>query len=155
MALRDIVLDSDPMLRFKSRPVEKFDQKLSKLLDDMYQTMVHNNGCGLAAPQVGILRRIAVVEADNVFIEMINPKIIRSEGEQIGQEACLSVKDKSCFVNRPYVIEIEYFDRLGKKQTKKVEGFAARACCHEIDHLDGILFYDKECQAPADEPFED
>lgn len=144
MALRDIVLDSDPQLRKKSRPVEVFDAKLGKLLDDMRQTMHANDGCGLAAPQVGILRRLAVVEVDDEYLELVNPIIEKQSGEQIGPEACLSVKNRSCNVNRPYRITVAYLDRNGKPHRKSFEGFIARACCHEIDHLDGILFYDKE-----------
>ena len=144
MALRDIVMDTNPQLRKVSRPVTAFDAKLAKLLDDMRQTMHAADGCGLAAPQVGILRRLAVVEADDVYLELINPTFVETSGEQIGPEACLSVKDRSCDVKRPYRITIAYQNRDGKPMRKTLEGFVARACCHEMDHLDGVLFYDKE-----------
>lgn len=144
MALRNIVLDTDPQLRKKSREVVEFDAKLGKLLDDMRETMIKADGCGLAAPQIGILRRICVVETGDFFLEMINPKIIKASGSQISAEGCLSVKNRSCLVERPKCITVDYYDRHGKHHVKEVENFPAKACCHEIDHLDGILFYDKE-----------
>ena len=144
MAIRNIVTDSDPQLRKISREVVSFDEKLHKLLDDMRETMHKADGCGLAAPQVGILRRACIVETGDFFIEMMNPVILEASGSQISGEACLSVKNRSCLVDRPTYIKVEYFDRYGEKHIKEVENFAARAFCHEIDHLDGILFYDKE-----------
>ena len=143
MALRDIVTDPNPTLRKKCREVEVFDEKLGKLLDDMKETMRHADGVGLAGPQVGILRRVAVVEVDDFYIEFVNPVIVKQKGEQDGGEACLGVPERSANVNRPYKVTVEYQDRYGKNMTVTAEGFIARAFCHEIDHLDGILFYDR------------
>ena len=126
MALRDIVKDPDPVLRRRSRPVEVFDGKLAKLLDDMHETMLAADGVGLAAPQVGLLRRIAVIETEDGYFEFINPSIVASSGSQRGAEGCLSVPGRNEIVVRPMI-----------------EGLTARACCHEFDHLDGILYYDK------------
>lgn len=142
MALRDIVMDPDPILRKKCREVVYFDQKLHKLLDDMKETMNNANGVGLAGPQVGILRRLAVVEVDDFYVELINPKIIEASGEQLGLEGCLSVDEEHCKVLRPMKVKVQYFDRNGIEQIVEVVGLSARACCHEIDHLDGILYYD-------------
>ncbi len=143
MALRDIVTDPSETLRKKCRPVEIFDEKLGKLLDDMRETMIHADGVGLAAPQVGILRRIAVVQVDDFYIELINPVIVKTKGSQIGPEACLSVPGKNCNVKRPYKVTVDYQDRHGKEMSVTAEDFIARAFCHEIDHLDGVLYYDK------------
>ncbi len=144
MALRDIVIDGDNILRKKCRPVTEFDEKLAKLLDDMRETMHKADGVGLAAPQIGIARSLAVVEVEDFFIELVNPVITKQKGEQIGPEACLSVPNKSCNVKRPFYIEVKYQDRHGNYMLLKAEEFIARACCHEIDHLSGILYYDKE-----------
>ena len=114
MAIRKIVKDTDPQLRKKSREVTVFDDKLHKLLDDMRETMIAANGCGLAAPQVGILRKICIVETEDFFIEMINPRITRSAGSQISPEGCLSVDNRNCYVERPKYITVEYDDRNGK-----------------------------------------
>ena len=144
MALRQIVKDTDPQIRKHSREVTAFDQKLATLLDDMRETMLKNDGVGLAGVQVGILRRIAVVEtSQDFFRELINPVILEEKGEQEGIEGCLSVDNYNCYVIRPNQITLEYYDRFGKKHKEVVEGFNARACCHEIDHMDGILFKDK------------
>ncbi|MDE5654894.1 MAG: peptide deformylase [Clostridia bacterium] len=146
MALRDIVVEPNPTLRKKCRPVEVFDEKLGKLLDDMRDTMIHADGVGLAGPQVGILRRVAVVQVDDFYIEFVNPEIVKRKGKQIGPEACLSVPGKSCEVKRPNEVTVYYQDRYGKKMSVTAEGFIARAFCHEIDHLDGILYYDHSSQ---------
>ncbi|MEG1609340.1 MAG: peptide deformylase [Clostridia bacterium] len=139
MAIRDIIQDGNPLLRKISREVTCFDEKLCKLLDDLKQTMQKAEGVGLAAPQVGLLRRAVVV----------NPKIVSEEGQQVGAEGCLSVATrKQCNVKRPFKVTVEYCDRNGKPQVLKAEGFVARACCHEIDHLNGILFIDRK-QDPA------
>ena len=143
MALRDIVTDPSETLRKKCRPVEIFDEKLGKLLDDMRETMIHADGVGLAAAQVGILRRIAVVQVDDFYIELINPVIVKTKGSQIGPEACLSVPGKNCNVKRPYKVTVDYQDRHGKEMSVTAKDFIARAFCHEIDHLDGVLYYDK------------
>ena len=144
MALRQIVKENDPQIRKHSREVTNFDEKLAILLDDMRETMIKNDGVGLAGVQVGILRRVAVVEtSDEFFRELVNPVILKESGSQEGIEGCLSVDNYNCYVIRPEKITLEYFDRHGKKHKETVEGFNARACCHEIDHMDGILFKDK------------
>ncbi len=143
MALRDIVKDGNPVLRKKSREVEVFDEKLGKLLDDMHETMIAADGCGLAAPQVGLLKRVAVVEVDGDYFEFVNPVIISQSGSQQGPEGCLSVPGRSEEVIRPYKITVIFQDRKGNKLKGTFEDFLARACCHEFDHLDGILYYDK------------
>ncbi len=144
MAIRDIVKDGEPILRKRCREVEVFDEKLCKLLDDMKDTLDKADGVGLAAPQVGILKRVVIVEFEDFFLEMVNPVITKQSGEQIGQEACLSVPGKSCDVKRPNRLTCVYQTRTGKKKEITVEDFIARIFCHEIDHLDGILYYDKE-----------
>lgn len=143
MALRDIVKDGNPVLRKKSREVTVFDEKLGKLLDDMHETMIAADGCGLAGPQVGLLKRVAVVETEDGYFEFVNPVIVSQSGSQQGPEGCLSVPGRSEEVIRPYKITVVFQDRKGNKFNGKFEGFTARACCHEFDHLDGILYYDK------------
>jgi len=143
MALRDIVTDPNETLRKKCRPVEIFDEKLGRIFDDMRQTMNRADGVGLAGPQIGLLRRIAVVEVDDFYIEFVNPVIVKTKGTQVGPEGCLSVPGKQSNVKRPFKVIVEYQDRHGKHMSVTAEGFIARAFCHEIDHLDGILYYDK------------
>lgn len=142
MAIRKIVIDGDEILRKTCKPVDSFGAKLNNLLDDMHETMKKADGCGLAAPQIGILRRVAVIEYGDTYLELINPVIVYREGEQTGYEGCLSVPDKSADITRPMIVKVEHYDRNGKKQLTTASGMVARACCHEIDHLDGILFYD-------------
>ena len=144
MAIRDIVKDGEPILRKKCRPVEVFDEKLAKLLDDMKETLDKADGVGLAAPQVGILKRVVIVAFEDFFLEMVNPVITAQSGAQIGQEACLSVPGKSCDVKRPDKLTCKYQTRKGEHKEITVKDFIARIFCHEIDHLDGILYYDKE-----------
>jgi len=150
MAIRDIVKDGEPLLRKKSRPVEKFDGKLASLLDDMLETMRLADGVGIAAPQVGILRQAVICELEvedseeGEILEMINPVILKKKGKQVGQEGCLSVPGKRCDVMRPEMIVVSFQDRKGEKHTRTFEGFNAVVASHEIDHLSGILFYDKE-----------
>ena len=143
MAIRNIVKDGDPILKKRCRPVEKFDNKLATLLDDMAETMHKANGVGLAAPQVGILKRCAVIDIGEGRIELVNPKIIKEEGSQTGTEGCLSVPGEWGEVERPQKVTVEAFDRHGKKFTITGEDLLARAFCHELDHLDGKLFLDK------------
>ena len=143
MALRDIVTDPNETLRKKCRPVEIFDEKLGRIFDDMRQTMNRADGVGLAGPQIGLLRRIAVVEVDDFYIEFVNPVIVKTKGTQVGPEGCLSVPGKQSNVKRPFKVTVEYQDRHGTHMSVTAEGFIARAFCHEIDHLDGILYYDK------------
>ncbi len=150
MAIRDIINDTDPQLRKKSREVTEYDVKLHKLLDDMYDTMEEADGVGLAAPQVGILRKVIVIDTGDVFIEAINPRICGVAGSQISVEGCLSVPSNNCEVSRPMHVMAEYFDRNGTKVFKELSGLDARAYCHEIDHLNGVLFYDREYKGLQD-----
>ena len=143
MAIRNVVQVGDDVLRQKCFPVEVFDEKLHALLDDMKDTVKKEEGAGLAAPQVGILRRMAVVDAEEGYFELINPVIVQQKGEQTGWEGCLSVRGKSGVVSRPMKVTVVYQDRFGEKQLIKAKGFFARAICHELDHLDGILYIDK------------
>ncbi len=143
MARRNIVKMGDPLLKKVSRPVEKFDEKLHQLLDDMWETLHIEEGLGLAAPQVGILKRVAIIEWEDLTFELINPKLVKSSGRCVDNEGCLSVPDFRGLVARPKTIDIEYFDRFGKKQSLHAEDYFARVFLHEMDHLDGILFADK------------
>ncbi len=143
MALRNIVKDGDPVLRKKCREVTEFNERLNVLLDDMKETLLLANGAGLAAPQVGVLKRVAIVSVDDAFYELINPEIIKTEGEEVSPEGCLSLPGICGTVNRPYKVTVRAQDRFGKTFTASGEGLLARAFCHEIDHLDGILFKDK------------
>ena len=143
MAIRNIVKDGDPILKKRCRPVEKFDNKLATLLDDMAETMHKANGVGLAAPQVGILRRIVLVDTGDEVLELINPEIIAAEGEQQEVEGCLSVPDVWGVTDRPMKVTVRAMNRDGKEFTVTGEGLVARCFCHELDHLDGHLFTDK------------
>ncbi len=140
MAIRNIVKDGDSILNKKCRPVEKFDPKLADLLDDMAETMHLANGVGLAAPQVGILRRIVVIDVGDGVIELINPQIIAYSGEQEGVEGCLSFPGEWGITKRPQYVKVKAFDRNGNEFTKDGKDLLAKAFCHEIDHLNGIVF---------------
>lgn len=147
MALRNILTEGDPTLNKTSRPVVKFDNRLHVLLDDMAETLNTSNGVGLAAPQVGVLRRVVLVVETNVpegeeefIIELINPEIISAEGEQRGSEGCLSVPEQFGIVTRPERVTVRAQDRYGNWFEREGEGLTARCFCHEIDHLNGILF---------------
>lgn len=143
MALREIRKKGDEILYKQCKEVKNFDEKLAILLDDMYETMQAADGVGLAAPQVGILKRAVVIDIGEGKIELINPIIIKSSGSQIGQEGCLSVPGVYGEVERPKIVTVEAYDRYGKKFTIEGEDLLARAFCHEIDHLSGNLFLDK------------
>ena len=143
MAIRNIVQLGDETLRKKSFEVSAFDKKLHELLDDMKDTLIKANGAGLAAPQVGVLRRVFVVLVDGVYYECVNPVIVSQSGSQDGEEGCLSVRGKYGCVKRPYNVVVKAFDRFGKPFTVNAQGFLARAFCHEYDHLDGIIYIDK------------
>ena len=143
MAIRNVVQEGDEVLRQKCFPVEEFDEKLWSLLNDMKDTVKKEQGAGLAAPQVGVLRRLAVVDVEEGYFELINPVIVQQKGEQTGWEGCLSVRGKSGVVSRPMKVTVNYQDRNGEKQMIKAKGFFARAICHELDHLDGVLYIDK------------
>lgn len=144
MATRRIVTIPNPILREKAREVEEFDESLAQLLDDMRETMFKANGVGLAAPQVGILKRVAVVCTDGETVhELVNPVITKQSGSVIGPEGCLSVPGRQGDVARPKRITVVAQDRNGKKKTYQLSGFTAVAFCHEIDHLDGTIYIDK------------
>lgn len=143
MALRTVRKKGDEVLNKKCKEVKNFDKKLAILLDDMYDTMVKCDGVGLAAPQVGILKRAVVIDIGEGRIELINPEIIRSEGSQTGQEGCLSVPGTWGDVERPEFVTVKAFDRNGKEFEISGHELLARAFCHEIDHLEGELFTDK------------
>ena len=140
MALRNIVKLGDPILYKKSRVVEKFDDRLAMLIDDMKETMYDGNGVGLAAVQVGILKRVVVIDVGEGPMELVNPEITLKEGEQREQEGCLSLPGKWGTTVRPMKVQVKAQDRNGKWQVFTGEGLKARAFCHELDHLDGILF---------------
>lgn len=143
MAILNIVKEGDPVLRKKSKPVEKITDRILTLLDDMRDTLHEAQGCGLAAVQVGILRRIVLVEVEEgQTIEMINPEIIGKEGEQHELEGCLSIPGKYGITNRPMTVTVRFTDRNGNEVEMTGSELAARAFCHEIDHLDGILYSD-------------
>ena len=143
MAIRNVVQVGDDVLRQRCFEVDAFDEKLWTLLDDMKETVKKEEGAGLAAPQVGVLRRLAVVDVEEGYFEFINPVIVAQKGEQTGWEGCLSVRGKSGVVSRPMKVTLSYQDRHGEKHVLKAKGFFARAICHELDHLDGVLYIDK------------
>ena len=141
--IREIVQVGDPVLREKCKPVEKFDGELFTLLDDMKETLRKAEGAGLAAPQVGIPIRAVVVDVEEGYFEFINPVYVWQKGEQVGAEGCLSVRGKAGTVRRPDKVKIVFRDRKGDKYSLVARGFFARAICHELDHLDGVLYTDK------------
>ena len=143
MAIRNIVQLGDETLRKKCFEVVNFDEKLHVLLDDMKDTVKKANGAGLAGPQVGVLRRVFVVDVEEGFFEFVNPVIDSSSGKQSGKEGCLSVKGKWGEVVRPNKVVVRAQDRYGNKFSITAKEFFARAICHEYDHLDGILYIDK------------
>lgn len=144
MAIREVITgESNEALRKISKPVTSITKHITTLLDDMKETLHIEEGAGLAAPQVGVLRRIAVVEYEDKYYELINPRIIKSSGEVIDEEGCLSIIGVRGTVKRPETLTVEYIDRNGKKHKEEITGMPARIFCHEIDHLDGILFVDK------------
>ena len=140
MGLRKILTNEEPALHKVCKPVEKFDWRLHKLLDDMRETLIDSNGVGLAAPQVGILRRVVLVDLGDEILELINPEIIGTDGEQVGAEGCLSVPGRYGLVKRPYCVKVRAQDRDGQWYEAEGEELIARCFCHELDHLDGILY---------------
>ena len=140
MALRKIVTKEDPILSKVCRPVEKFDDKLAQLIDDMKETLYKAQGYGLAAPQVGILRRIAVIDVGEGYIELINPVITNMKGKQKGVEGCLSCPEEFGYVTRPMTCHLKAQDRNGEFYEMDLKGIFCRCACHETDHLDGKLF---------------
>ena len=142
MAIRKIVKLGDDTLRKVCRAQEKFDLRLAILLKDMADTMYRAEGVGLAAPQVGVLRRVVVIDVGEGLIEMVNPVITSRDGSQCGREGCLSLPGRQAVVTRPNVVTVQYQDRKGEHKELTAEGFLARAVCHELDHLDGTLYID-------------
>ena len=140
MGLRKILTDKEPALHKVCKPVEQFDWKLHKLLKDMQDTLIDSNGVGLAAPQVGILRRVVLVDTGEEILELINPVLVETDGEQVGPEGCLSVPGKYGLVKRPYYAKVRAQDRDGNWFEAEGEELIARCFCHELDHLDGILY---------------
>ena len=151
MAIRRIVKEGDDTLRKISRPVKQIDKRILELLDDMRQTMYANDGVGLAAPQVGILRRVVVIDVGDELYELINPEIVSTEGDVVDVEGCLSVPGRRGKVARPETVTVRALDRKGELREYTGMGLLARAFCHEIDHLDGTLYLDKMIE----EVFED
>lgn len=154
MALREIRKDGDPLLRKTSKTITEINDRIKLLLDDMVETMVFANGVGLAAPQIGVLRRAVVIDIGEGPIKIINPEIIESKGEIVDIEGCLSVPNLTGKVGRPETVKIKYLDEHGEEKTVEATGLLARAFCHEIDHLDGILYIDKALEI-FDENIED
>ena len=140
MGLRKILTDKDPALHKVCKPGVNFDAKLHKLLDDMGETMRNANGVGLAAPQVGILRRVVTVDLGDEILELVNPSLLETDGEQIGAEGCLSVPGKYGLVKRPYYAKVKAQDRFGDWFEVEGEDLIGRCFCHELDHLDGIVY---------------
>lgn len=140
MALRNILTDAEPALHKTCKPVTAFDAKLHTLLDDMRETLIESGGVGLAAPQVGILRRVVLVDTEEEILELINPTLVETDGEQTGPEGCLSVPGKYGLVKRPYYAKVRAQDRDGNWYEAEGEELIARCFCHELDHLDGIIY---------------
>ena len=140
MGLRKILTDKEPALHKVCKPVTSFDAKLHKLLDDMGETMRDSNGVGLAAPQVGILRRVVTVDLGDEILELVNPSLVETDGEQVGAEGCLSVPGKYGLVKRPYYAKVKAQDRYGEWFEVEGEELIGRCFCHELDHLDGIVY---------------
>ena len=155
MGLRKILTDQDPALHKVCKSVEKFDWRLHKLLDDMAETLEEANGVGLAAPQVGILRRVVIVDTGEEILELVNPVMLETSGEQVGAEGCLSVPGKYGLVKRPYIAKVKAQDRYGDWYEVEGEELIARCFCHELDHLDGIVYTEKMERFLTDEELEE
>ena len=143
MAIRQIRFNGDPILRKTSREVKNINDRIKILLEDMAETMYESDGVGLAAPQVGVLRQVVVIDIGHGLIKLINPEIIEKEGENVDIEGCLSVPNKIGTVSRPERVKVKYLNEFGEEKIIEGEGLLAKALCHEIDHLNGILFIDK------------
>ena len=140
MGLRKILTDKEPALHKVCKPVVNFDARLHKLLDDMRETLEDSGGVGLAAPQIGILRRVVLVDNGEEILELVNPTMVETDGEQVGAEGCLSVPGKYGLVKRPYYAKVRAQDRDGNWYEAEGEELTARCFCHELDHLDGIIY---------------
>ncbi len=147
MGYREIVKVGDPILYKKSRKVEVFDDKLARLIEDMKETLYKFEGVGLAAVQVGVLKRVVVVDCGDGFLELVNPEIIGTEGVQEAQEGCLSIPEEHGITSRPMTVKVQAQDRNGKWHIYKASELKARCFCHEIDHLDGVLFTQRVIRA--------
>ena len=156
MALRNIRIDDDPVLRKKARKVEVIDDKIKNLLEDMAETMYNSDGVGLACPQIGILKRLVTIDVGDEYglLKMVNPEILESSGEQVGPEGCLSIPDVRGFVKRPEKVKFKYTDIDGNEQIIDATGLLAVCVCHEIDHLNGILFTDLDLDGEEAEMYE-
>ena len=149
--MKIVKLGESDVLRKRAHPVKIIDRRTQALLKDMAETMYAADGVGLAAPQVGILRRIVVIDVGDGLVELINPEIIMSEGSEIGAEGCLSVPGRRGTVERPTKVMVKALDRKGRQVEFTAEGFFARAVCHELDHLDGIVYVDKMIEDVTDQ----
>lgn len=155
MALRKILTDENPTLKKVCKPVTAFNDRLGTLIDDMKETMQDAYGVGLAAPQVGILRRVVVVDLGDQIIELVNPEILSASGEQDGLEGCLSLPDRYGMVKRPNVVRVKAQDRNGDWFEYEGEGLIARCFCHEIEHLDGHLYTEKAYHMLTEEEYQE
>lgn len=155
MALREIRLDGDPILRKTSKEITEINDRIKILLDDMVETMIDANGVGLAAPQVGVLRRAIVVDVGDSPLKIINPEIIEQDGEITDIEGCLSIPGYSGTVKRPESIKVRFMDENGDIKVVEASGLTARIFCHEIDHLDGILYTDKAIEVLENKDLEE
>lgn len=155
MALREIRLDGDPILRKTSKKITEINHRIKVLLEDMIETMVYANGVGLAAPQIGVLRRVIVIDVGEGPLKIINPEIIEASGAIVDIEGCLSVPILTGTVERPENVKVKYLDENGDEKIIDASGLLARVFCHEIDHLDGILYTDKAIETFEDEEDEE
>ena len=155
MALRNILTEGNPTLNKVCRAVTSFDERLATLIDDMKETVRHANGVGLAAPQVGVLRRIVVVDLGEEIIELVNPRILEQSGEQDGLEGCLSVPERFGMVKRPNYVKVEAQDRHGDWYEYEGEALIARCFCHELEHLDGHLYTEKAYKMLTEEEYQE
>ena len=155
MAIRNVLIEGDETLRKKSREVTQITPRMRTLIEDMAETMYAAEGVGLAAPQVGILRRIVVIDVGDGLVELINPEIISAEGAEVGAEGCLSVPGRRGTVERPTKVVVRALDRKGRQIEFTAEGFFARAVCHELDHLDGVIYVDKMIEDVTDQMMKD
>ena len=154
MGLRKILTTKDPALRKVCKPMVNFDNRLFRLLEDMKDTLVDSGGVGLAAPQVGILRRVVLVDTGEEILELVNPTLVETDGEQTGAEGCLSIPGKYGLVKRPYHAKVRAQDREGNWYEAEGEELIARCFCHELDHLDGILYTQQMDRFLTDEELE-
>jgi peptide deformylase len=157
MALRNIVIEGDPVLGKIAKEVKDVNDHVREIIDDMTETMRHAQGIGLAAPQIGVLRRLVVIELGDQLYELVNPRIVEQDGDQFEEEACLSVPGMAGRVHRPAWVKVEALDRNGQPVTYEGTELLARAFCHELDHLDGILYDSKaeEMRSTEDDEYED